>query len=84
MSHLPHLQATNHDHDHDPSTCVGSSLTSPISDLGFHHLGMGDELDEKDITTSVLSYHEKNDDRIWRWCASLSLLVWLVLICCIP
>jgi hypothetical protein len=65
MSHLPHLQAT--DQDHEPSTCVGSSLTSPISDLGFHHLGMGGELDEKNVAAPVLSYHEQNDDRIWRW-----------------
>jgi len=71
MVQLPHLQATNH--DHEPSTCVGSSLTSPTSDLGFHHLGMGDGLDEKDIAASVLSYHEKNDDRIWRWLSNRSI-----------
>jgi len=28
---------------------------------------MEDELDEKNIAASVLSYHEQKDDRIWRW-----------------
>jgi len=67
MSHLPHLQATNL--DHEPSTYVGSvgSLTSPVSDSGFHDLGMEDDLDEKNVAASMLSYREQKDDRIWRW-----------------
>ena len=78
MSHLPHLQTTNH--DHEPSTYVGSvgSLTSPSSDLGLHPLGMEEDLDEKNIAASMFTYHEQND-RIWRWYAAFSLLVCLIL-----
>ena len=80
MSHLPHLQATNQ--DHEASTYVGSvgSLTSPSSDIGLHHPAMEDNPDEKSVAPSMLTHHEQND-RIWRWWAILSLLVCLNLTC---
>jgi len=67
-SRLPHPHPTNY--EHEQSTCAGSvgSLTSPISDLGSHHLGMEDESDEN-AAAPMLSYEQK-DDRVWHWLSS--------------